>query len=136
MCCCVPCVRSEYNFDWISIGCRRDGFCVSTIICKKRWNYFLDQIKIVLYKFIYSSSVLSCLFVCLFVCLSFRLLKDSLGGNSKTAMIATISPASSHFGETLSTLRYPLKRRKNKDVTLVYHLFSTFLKNCSLRTSC
>lgn len=32
------------------------------------------------------------------------LLKDSLGGNSRTFMIATISPAD--FGETLSTLRY------------------------------
>lgn len=32
------------------------------------------------------------------------LLKDSLGGNSKTAMIATISPAD--YEETLSTLRY------------------------------
>ena len=36
-----------------------------------------------------------------------RLLKDSLGGNSKTAMIANISPASTSFGESLSTLRYP-----------------------------
>ncbi|KAJ1667545.1 hypothetical protein IW140_002125 [Coemansia sp. RSA 1813] len=32
------------------------------------------------------------------------LLKDSLGGNSRTIMIATISP--SDYGETLSTLRY------------------------------
>ncbi|KAK3605863.1 hypothetical protein CHS0354_017767 [Potamilus streckersoni] len=35
------------------------------------------------------------------------LLKESLGGNSKTTMIATISPANSHIEETLSTLRYP-----------------------------
>ncbi|XP_030855199.1 uncharacterized protein LOC105436725 isoform X2 [Strongylocentrotus purpuratus] len=34
------------------------------------------------------------------------LLKDSLGGNSKTIMIATISPASIHYNETMSTLRY------------------------------
>ncbi|XP_074961777.1 stAR-related lipid transfer protein 9 [Phalacrocorax aristotelis] len=34
------------------------------------------------------------------------LLKDSLGGNSKTIMIATISPASSSYSETMSTLRY------------------------------
>ena len=33
------------------------------------------------------------------------LLKDSLGGNSKTAMIATISPADVHYEESLSTLR-------------------------------
>ncbi|CAH1248124.1 KIF13A [Branchiostoma lanceolatum] len=34
------------------------------------------------------------------------LLKDNLGGNSKTAMIATISPALDNYEETLSTLRY------------------------------
>lgn len=34
------------------------------------------------------------------------LLKDSLGGNSKTVMLATISPASDNYEETLSTLRY------------------------------
>jgi hypothetical protein len=35
-----------------------------------------------------------------------RLLKDNLGGNSKTLMIATISPAAINYEETLSTLRY------------------------------
>ncbi|KAK2550750.1 Kinesin-like protein KIF16B [Acropora cervicornis] len=34
------------------------------------------------------------------------LLKDSLGGNSKTVMVAAISPAECNYGETLSTLRY------------------------------
>ncbi|PIK34401.1 putative kinesin-like protein KIF13B, partial [Apostichopus japonicus] len=34
------------------------------------------------------------------------LLKDSLGGNSKTVMVATISPAMDNYEETLSTLRY------------------------------
>ncbi|KAJ1351488.1 hypothetical protein KIN20_007501 [Parelaphostrongylus tenuis] len=34
------------------------------------------------------------------------LLKDSLGGNSRTIMIATISPAADNYEETLSTLRY------------------------------
>ncbi|KAM9316163.1 kinesin-like protein KIF16B [Gastrophryne carolinensis] len=40
------------------------------------------------------------------------LLKDSLGGNAKTIMIATISPADINYGETLSTLRYA-NRAKN-----------------------
>ncbi|XP_071162828.1 uncharacterized protein [Mytilus edulis] len=40
------------------------------------------------------------------------LLKDSLGGNSKTIMIATISPASICYNETISTLRYA-QRAKN-----------------------
>jgi kinesin family protein 1 len=34
------------------------------------------------------------------------LLKENLGGNSKTAMIAAISPAHINYEETLSTLRY------------------------------
>ncbi|XP_031637140.1 kinesin-like protein Klp98A isoform X2 [Contarinia nasturtii] len=40
------------------------------------------------------------------------LLKDSLGGNSKTIMIAAISPADVNYNETLSTLRYA-NRAKN-----------------------
>ncbi|GAB1285487.1 Kinesin-like protein KIF14 [Apodemus speciosus] len=40
-----------------------------------------------------------------------KLLKESLGGNSKTAMIATISPAASNIEETLSTLRYATQAR-------------------------
>ncbi|XP_011694299.1 PREDICTED: kinesin-like protein KIF16B [Wasmannia auropunctata] len=40
------------------------------------------------------------------------LLKDSLGGNSKTIMIATISPAECNYNDTLSTLRYA-NRAKN-----------------------
>ncbi len=47
-----------------------------------------------------------------------RLLQDSLGGNTKTVMIAAVSPADSNFEETLSTLRYAnrAKNIKNKPV--------------------
>ena len=38
-----------------------------------------------------------------FICLP---LQDNLGGNSKTVMVATISPAGDNYEETLSTLRY------------------------------
>ncbi|CAH8530803.1 unnamed protein product [Heterobilharzia americana] len=45
-----------------------------------------------------------------------RLLQDSLGGNSKTAMIANISPSDYNYDESLSTLRYAnrAKNIKNK----------------------
>ncbi len=45
-----------------------------------------------------------------------RLLQDSLGGNTKTVMIAAISPAADNFEETTSTLRYAnrAKNIKNK----------------------
>ncbi|XP_023227413.1 osmotic avoidance abnormal protein 3-like [Centruroides sculpturatus] len=41
-----------------------------------------------------------------------RLLQDSLGGNTKTLMVACISPADNNYDETLSTLRYA-NRAKN-----------------------
>ncbi|KAF9116983.1 kinesin-like protein Klp8 [Mortierella sp. AM989] len=46
------------------------------------------------------------------------LLKDCLGGNSKTTIIAALSPADLNYDETLSTLRYAdqAKRIKNKAV--------------------
>jgi hypothetical protein len=45
-----------------------------------------------------------------------RLLQDSLGGNTKTMMIAAISPADYNYEETMSTLRYAnrAKNIKNK----------------------
>ncbi|XP_064808808.1 kinesin-like protein KIF16B [Oncorhynchus masou masou] len=47
------------------------------------------------------------------------LLKNSLGGNAKTIMIATISPADVHYGETLSTLRYANRAKNIVDCGLV-----------------
>jgi len=45
-----------------------------------------------------------------------RLLQDSLGGNTKTVMIAACSPADYNYEETLSTLRYAARAKaiKNK----------------------
>ena len=45
-----------------------------------------------------------------------HMLKDSLGGNSKTLMVVAISPASTNYDETMSSLRYAdrAKRIKNK----------------------
>ncbi|XP_033697784.1 kinesin-like protein KIF17 isoform X8 [Tursiops truncatus] len=45
-----------------------------------------------------------------------RLLQDSLGGNTKTLMVACLSPADNNYAETLSTLRYAnrAKNIKNK----------------------
>eukprot|EP00941_MAST-03F_sp_MAST-3F-sp1_P006447 g6447.t1 len=46
------------------------------------------------------------------------LLKDALGGNSRTLFLACLSPAQSNFSETLSSLRYAnkVKSIKNKAV--------------------
>ncbi|KAG5183924.1 P-loop containing nucleoside triphosphate hydrolase protein, partial [Tribonema minus] len=35
-----------------------------------------------------------------------RLLRESLGGNARTVVLACVSPAAAHFEETLSTLKY------------------------------
>jgi hypothetical protein len=47
-----------------------------------------------------------------------RILKESLGGNSKTVMIACVSPERRFYEETLNTLKYSsiAKRIKNKGV--------------------
>lgn len=50
-----------------------------------------------------------------------RLLKESLGGNTKTIMIACLSPSSLSYDETLNTLKYAsraknIKRKVNKNL--------------------
>ena len=44
-----------------------------------------------------------------------RLLKDSLGGNCRTLMIAHVSPAKSSFEETVNTLKYASRARAIKN---------------------
>ncbi|KAJ3087228.1 Kinesin-like protein kif19, partial [Quaeritorhiza haematococci] len=51
-----------------------------------------------------------------------RLLKDSLGGNCRTVMIANISPSSDHIDETHNTLKYASRARAIK--TKVYQQVS------------
>ncbi|XP_020837777.1 kinesin-like protein KIF28P [Phascolarctos cinereus] len=48
-----------------------------------------------------------------------RLLQSALGGNSKTIMIATISPADICYEETLSTLRYAERAKKIKNKAVI-----------------
>jgi kinesin family protein 4/21/27 len=47
-----------------------------------------------------------------------RILQDSLGGNSRTSMIACCSPAESNYEETLNTLKYASRARniENKPI--------------------
>ena len=45
--------------------------------------------------------------------------QDSLGGNSRTLMIACISPADSNFEETLNTLKYANRARNIKNKPLI-----------------
>lgn len=48
-----------------------------------------------------------------------QLLSDSLGGNSRTTMLACISPAAINYEETLSTLRYASRARQIVNVVKV-----------------
>ncbi|PAV65692.1 hypothetical protein WR25_17211 [Diploscapter pachys] len=48
-----------------------------------------------------------------------RLLQDSLGGNSKTVMIANIGPANYNYDETLSTLRYANRAKNIQNVARI-----------------
>ena len=60
-----------------------------------------------------------------------RLLQDSLGGNTKTALIATISPAKMNSDETCSTLEYASKAKniKNKPQLGSFVMKDILLKN-------
>jgi hypothetical protein len=44
-----------------------------------------------------------------------RLLQDSLGGNTKTVMIANVGPADMNVEETINTLRYAESAKKIKN---------------------
>jgi len=48
-----------------------------------------------------------------------RLLQDSLGGNSKTMMIACCSPANTNFEETLNSLRYANRAKNIKNKAII-----------------
>ncbi|XP_015198128.2 kinesin-like protein KIF21B isoform X3 [Lepisosteus oculatus] len=48
-----------------------------------------------------------------------RLLQDSLGGNSRTVMIACVSPSDRDFMETLNTLKYANRARNIKNKVVV-----------------
>ena len=47
-----------------------------------------------------------------------RLLQDSLGGNSKTVMVACVSPADTNLEESLNTLRYASRARNIKNAAI------------------
>jgi kinesin family member 4 len=61
-----------------------------------------------------------------------RMLQDSLGGNSRTVMIACVSPADSNFEETLNTLKYA-NRAKNIKNKAVINVSSSNAEIASLR---
>eukprot|EP01135_Chromosphaera_perkinsii_P005304 Nk52_evm1s337 gene=Nk52_evmTU1s337 len=48
-----------------------------------------------------------------------RLLKNALGGNSRTIMLATVSPSHRNYDESLSTLRYADRAKKIKNKAVV-----------------
>lgn len=48
-----------------------------------------------------------------------RLLQDSLGGNSKTVMVANVGPADYNYDETVSTLRYATRAKSIKNHAII-----------------
>ncbi|XP_026560143.1 kinesin-like protein KIF19 [Pseudonaja textilis] len=73
-----------------------------------------------------------------------RLLKDSLGGNSRTVMIAHISPASSCFEESRTTLMYAYRakniktRVKRNLLNVSYHIaqYTSIISNLRSEIEC
>lgn len=48
-----------------------------------------------------------------------RILQDSLGGNSRTTMIACVSPAESNYEESLNSIKYASRARNIKNKAVV-----------------
>lgn len=56
-----------------------------------------------------------------------RILKDSLGGNCQTVMIANLSPSSLTYEDTYNTLKYASRAQKIRTPTLTQNAFKTNL---------
>ncbi|CAE7819498.1 kif1, partial [Symbiodinium sp. KB8] len=71
-----------------------------------------------------------------------KLLKNSLGGNAKTIMLAAISPADVHYEETLATLRYANRAKRIKNQPIINDSPNEKLMQClkseieALRAAC
>ncbi len=62
-----------------------------------------------------------------------RILQDSLGGRTKTSIIATISPAQCNLEETLSTLDYA---HRAKNITNRPEVNQKLSKKALIKVSC
>lgn len=56
-----------------------------------------------------------------------RLLKDSLGGNCRTVMIANVSPSSKSYDDTHNTLKYANRAKEIKSSVSIYSCSSELL---------
>ena len=61
-----------------------------------------------------------------------RLLQDSLGGNSRTLMLACVSPADAYHGETLNTLQYANRARQIRNKPLAVQQDQMQARNAEL----
>lgn len=57
----------------------------------------------------------------------FPLLKDSLGGNSKTIMVATIRTDNEYYQQTSVTLKYAFRAKKVRTYVCVRTLVHTYV---------
>lgn len=62
-----------------------------------------------------------------------RILQHSLGGNARTAIICTLSPASSHVEQSRNTLLFASRAKEVTNNAQVNMVFSTILINRILK---
>ena len=94
------------NDDLTAFHCLIPSWLLSSLLISKRKLFFSCLEKAVA-KICLELAIHSC-FLCSSNLLFSQTLifQDNLGGNSKTVMVATLSPAADNYEETLSTLRY------------------------------
>lgn len=56
-----------------------------------------------------------------------RLLKDSLGGNCRTVMIANVSPSSLSYEDTHNTLKYANRAKEIKSTVRSWHNMNVYI---------
>merc|ERR1719230_839575 len=60
------------------------------------------------------------------------LLRDSLGGNSKTVIVANVSPSALCFGETLSTLKFAARAKHIRCAAVMNEEYSGTVESLTL----
>ena len=62
-----------------------------------------------------------------------RILSDSLGGNSKTALIVTIGPCKDHTEETIMSLQFAQRAMKVENIPVINKTIDYRLLNLQLQ---
>lgn len=123
--------KQEPSYSWSGYHCT----------CGAPWTHPIQVSYLIDRYFVCIMALLFLILLCILIDLDLwicrdskltRLLRDSLGGRTKTCIIATVSPSVHCLEETLSTLDYAHRAKNIKNRPEVFTYFLSFL--CSIFT--